>query len=199
MSLKNSKQVQLLFILAFSLFMYGCGTTSMNVLQDYKLKPDDNKGLVIISTSWISAAPFEKVAFMPGLSKTVTNNINEAMGNILNVNNTFIEHDFTDPPGYFYIMELEAGSYEVFHKTMMVNSIRFDVIPGEIVYIGGLEFRYILGCMQTPGTGCEPDKYNYVVPAVTNQWDRDKALMQQRLKNYKPDSVNIRLANIQKD
>ena len=121
-------------------------------------------------------------------------------GHVLNVRNPLISPDFTDPPGYFYIMKLEAGTYEIVHAGLMKEIIRFEMGEREIVYVGELQFRLIPGCgtyVKLPG--CKPNVDNAVVPTVNNRWDRDKNLTRERLKNYGTDSVTVRLAKVFKD
>jgi hypothetical protein len=169
----------------------GCGSTTMGVSPDFEFRPNDSHGLVVVSTRWIT--PSKRHGFMPHVRRTPARNINEKMGTVLNVINSFIKPDFTNPPGYFYVMKLEAGKYEI-SSPEMLKAIYFDVPAREIVYIGELEFRHVLGCNQAPGPGCKPNMDNHVVHRVHNQWQRDKKLLPQRLKHFRADSVIVRLA-----
>lgn len=182
---------QIFFILALAAITTGCGTTSMSVSKNFMFKSNDSHGLVIISTKWISPLDSQ---FMPAMRRIPISNADDFFGHVLNVKNMLITPDFTNPPGYFYITKLEAGTYAISSANTMKDSIRFIVNAGEIVYAGELEFRHVIGCKHISRPGCEPDVESYVVSSVNNRWDRDKDLTRERLKNYSTDLVTVRLA-----
>lgn len=167
----------------------GCASALHSVPSDFKFDDQSNYGLVIASTKWLDPGDRNFDAYVrkyPGFHVHTP----------FLVRNTFLKRDFENPPGYFYIKKFEAGSYHIYHPELMtVSEIHFDVKPGEIVYIGELEFRPVFDCGDGPKRNdCVGGYINAVVPSVKNRWERDKELTKQRLLNYSVDSVVTRLA-----
>ena len=169
----------------------GCSSTSQGVSADYKFEPNDSHGIIVVSTRWVSST--KRPGFAPHINRIPARNLDEKMGTVLNVHNAFIEADFQNPPGYFYVMKFDAGTYEISSNEVKKN-IRFEVTPGKVTYIGELEFSNVLGCLDYNVKGCEPNIYSYVVYKIRNEWPRDEQLLRKRLKHYPAGNVLVRLA-----
>ena len=169
----------------------GCSSTSQGVSQDFEFTPDDGHGLMVVSTRWIS--PTKRPGFAPHVRRNPARNLGEKMGLPLNVHNAFIEPDFTDPPGYLYVMKFKPGTYEIISNELKKN-LRFEVEAGKAVYIGELEFRQVLGCLDFHAEGCVPDVYSHVVYTIRDEWTRDEQMLRQRLAHYPAGGVMVQLA-----
>ncbi|KPJ91386.1 MAG: hypothetical protein AMS18_08800 [Gemmatimonas sp. SG8_17] len=191
MSRKAIIRVALLAALAGLGTITGCSSTSQGVSADFEFTPDDSHGLMVVSTRWIS--PTKRPGFGPHVRRNPARNLDEKMGTVLNVHNAFIEPDFTNPPGYFYVMKFKPGTYEIISNELKEN-LRFEVEAGKAVYIGELEFRQVLGCLDFNAKGCVPDVYSHVVYTVRDEWERDEPLLRKRLTHYPAGGVMVRLA-----
>lgn len=90
------------------------------------------------------------------------------------------EHDCQDPPGYLSIREVNAGHHTIYRLAPLHSlSTPFEVEAGKAVYLGEVHVR-ISGCDSLPAR---------VFIEVTDQWERDGRLFQQRVKNLRSEDV----------
>jgi len=82
--------------------------------------------------------------------------------------------------GRLFAVELEVGTYEIYQLDTTGNilihmqPVRFDVRPGEIIYLGNLHVRF---CLYTPNRRAYRSYVNGGIPSVQNEAQRDLALL----------------------
>lgn len=77
-------------------------------------------------------------------------------------------------------MELTAGTYEIYQldapgKLLIhLQPLRFEVRPGEILYLGNLHVRY---CLYTPDRRAYRSYVNGGIPSIRDEAQRDLPLL----------------------
>jgi hypothetical protein len=162
----------ILAVLAVSL----AACTTARVSEEYSFENGTNEALAVFSTRLNDGCG----GSMNSVSlnyEGITGNGREAGAFLLT--NPLIEHDFTDPPGYFHIRKFHAGEYRFTRlaKTSMAGSFRgrndlnimFRVAPGKLYYLGEL-------IVDMP----DCSRFNL---RISDQRQRDGALFDKRMKN----------------
>lgn len=183
--LRKPIHIYLLSLLGFTLT--ACSSAHLSVSNSFEFYPDDNNGLVIVSTRLIDNCG-QVGNFLPRIFKVG----GSPFGRPLNVKNALIKPDIIEPPGQFYVQEYEAGKYTLGNISVTGLTLparhsenpamlQFTVRAREAVYIGELEFTISKGC-------------GMVWVNINNHWKRDKFLFRERIEKISPDSVSMRLA-----
>ncbi|MCY1021935.1 hypothetical protein [Pyxidicoccus sp. MSG2] len=159
-----------------------CGGPSLynvsNTGSDFHFSERLENGLIIISTRFISdcgSLDDRSVA----LQYVDDSYARKRMGTIP-VSDPFREKDFQDPPGYLSIMEVIAGQHRIEQLSPYPYGVYapFEVEAGKAIYLGEVHVR----------RSCHSDPKGLVIQ-VTDQWERDGKLFEQRMKNLRSEDV----------
>jgi hypothetical protein len=181
-----------LFEVALAVLMCtGCASTRDSARYDadadYRPAEHPGKGLVIVSTRlstdcrkgenpsarlWYRDSPFV-----------------QRPTSVIPVNDPVVEQAFQAPPGHFSVKELFEGKYQVqqleIRRTPHITKdteIPFEVETGKAVYLGEIHVKL---------THC--DSIPVITTVVSDQWERDSKLFEQKMKNVRADEVVKRL------
>ncbi|HEX5513195.1 MAG TPA: hypothetical protein VFY81_02275 [Gammaproteobacteria bacterium] len=160
-------------LVACCVFLAGCATTPEGIAKGYWRK-DKNKGLVVYSTRLDSRCRSgTKLLNLGAEGLTLTG---KRVLRLLAVDNVFMKHAFTSPPGYHFVQAWDAGEYGLTTSGSLLSfeqpahkefDVFFHVEPGVIQYLG--EFYVEM-----------PDCFSYRV-SVQDQFARDAQLLDQRM------------------
>jgi hypothetical protein len=171
------------FLVMSALFGIACGPSRHNVRDvegDFSFAERPENGLIIISTRLSSDCKHGEDSLVA--IHYVDDSYTLKRTGSIPVGDPFREHDIKDPSGYFSIREVNAGPH-AFCRLMPFGSwpenIPFEVKAGKAVYLGELHV-HISGC------GSGPTKFAI---NVTDQWERDGRLFQQRLETLRSEDV----------
>lgn len=178
-----------------ALLCAACGTpsyTTKNVESDYRFEKRPGSGLVIISTRVSSECEMPEGHSKPQMMlHYVDDSFAEKKTGVIPVMDWYLQPDFQDPPGYLSVRELRAGQHYLINDLVVYgdqpndpwNRTPFTVEEGKAVYLGEVLFRF---------SRCLPGAHPKQV-IISNQWERDGELLQQRMKHVRPEDVVIRL------
>ncbi|HRE17991.1 MAG TPA: hypothetical protein PLW86_13150 [Rhodocyclaceae bacterium] len=145
---------------------------------DGEYRFSDGYGLVAISTRIDNRCAM--TLFSSGAINFYALNGNRTSGLFL-LDNSLVQRDFENPPGYFFVRSLPEGDYRLsnisFHGYISRKplDIPFSVTAGKTKYLG--EFS-----VDVPNC----NGFNY---RVTDQWERDQNIFRTRVTNLPPASV----------
>lgn len=171
--------VATLFVLGFT----GCSGSRQVVDANYTFADQPEQGLIIASTRLIhdcagGALPSATLVY-------VDESFSNSKWGELPINSPFLESDFENPPGHFFVKELPAGPHQLKHLGVhlgkaMTKSLRipFKVEPGKAIYLGELNVVF---------TNC--DAFPSVELRVKDAWERDSQLYQKQMKNLRSEDV----------
>lgn len=176
-------------LLAVSVLMgAACGGPARHnvsdVDQDYQLSERSKNGLVIVSTRYSTDCKHGKNASASFHYEDEDYGSAKGRG-VIPVGDPFREPEFQAPPGYLVIKELRAGPHHI-RKLAPLNhdlSTTFEVEAGKAIYLGEWHVQV---------SDCDSD-FAKVALQVTDQWERDGKLVEQRMKNLRSDEVAKRL------
>lgn len=161
--------IRLLVMCLAAVFCASC--KSLHTVEgDYRFADHPGYGLVVISTridNRCATAGFKSGAL------EFSSTDGKKTGLFL-LDNTFIERDFQNPPGYFFVRSLPQGEYRIlglsFHGYRSSNEIgrTFTVASEKTTYLG--EFS-----VEVPN--CKRFTYR-----VTDMWERDEQLLKKRVR-----------------
>jgi hypothetical protein len=178
----EEKRMRSRWLLAMSASLgIACGPGRHNVRDvegDFSFSESPKNGLFIISTRLSSDCKHGENSSVA--LDYVDDSYTLKRTGVIPVGDPFREHDFQDPPGYLSIREVNAGHHTLCQLTHL-NRLRtpFEVEEGKAVYLGEVHVR-ISGCDSLPAK---------VAIEVTDQWERDGQLFQQRVKNLRSEDV----------
>ncbi|WP_164020278.1 hypothetical protein [Pyxidicoccus trucidator] len=181
-----------LFVVAVPVLMaVGCGGTSSHTVKDvgadYRLSEHPEQGLVIVSTRFSTDC---KNGENPSAALEYEDSVymRRSTG-VIPVNDLHLAHDFQAPPGHFSVKALNEGAYQIRrlsigHIMPITKETRtpFEVEAGTAIYLGEVHFKL---------TNCGP--FPSITTQVTDQWERDSQLLQQKMKNIRAEEVVKRL------
>jgi hypothetical protein len=166
-------------LIALSAALMSAGCKSIHTAPanfDFKATPD--VGLAIISTRIDSRCN----TVVAGAAIEYRSEVDGSIGVIL-MDNSFVQRDFEDPPGYLFAKPLKPGMY-VLGKLTIPNrravhplGLDFTVQQGRATYLG--EFS-----IQVPD--CTSFRYS-----VANQWERDAAMIRNKYPNVRIEDVDV--------
>lgn len=135
-------------LLPLLLLVGGCSTASQNpgVGDNYSFSQEKDEGLVVISTSYTND---NCTGLLPPVVTTYFYSTSGSnFSRQIAINNPLIINDFENPPGYFFVLNVPAGSYRFASLEMLAGSTKysgqlpnfspFSVAAGQVVYIGQL-------------------------------------------------------------
>ncbi|NMO15917.1 hypothetical protein HPC49_24235 [Pyxidicoccus fallax] len=170
----------------------GCAGNRGNTFSDadshYRFAEHPEQGLVIVSTRFSTDC---KEGENPSATLKFEDSVymHQSMGEIP-VNDLHRPPDFQAPSGHFTVKALYEGTYQfrrlsIGHITPINKETRtpFEVEPGKAVYLGEIHVKL---------ANCGP--FPTITTVVTDQWERDRKLFEQKMKNVPAKEVVKRLA-----
>lgn len=146
--------------LAFCALLVLAGCTSsnnhINIREDFALSEDSGSGVVVASVTYSGSFSGYSVYFREVADHATTGKLQIGSGMTM-VPPGMMEWDIERPGlrGNVFTIELPAGEYEVFKysassgyahgSTRNPISIKFDVVPGEVTYLGNFLFKRTAG------------------------------------------------------
>ena len=131
--------MKLITLLTCLTILSGC--SSFKVSDDFAFGPNSREGIIVVSTR-----SDDKCRGFSNSSSITFTGKEKPFG--LFLENSFIPNDFNNPPGYFNIQKVAAGTYKLqsLHKTGVMTGIldlskyNISVVikPGKIHYLGEL-------------------------------------------------------------
>lgn len=180
------KQIITLFA-ALSL-LSGCAG-GLKVSDDYTFGAKGNEGIIVASTRTDDKCRGFSNSSSIGFQGDASTG-NKAAGFFLE--NSFMKNDFNNPPGYFQMIKLPAGTYTFnrLYKTGVMEGslpldqfkISFTVKPGKVHYLGEIH-------------GDIPD-CNTVVMTVKDQRKRDGMLFDKKMKRLKSSDFDYQILKV---
>ena len=159
---------------ALALALLGTSCRGMLEVNDhYRFDEHPGKGLVVAST---------RISSECGNDATVDFESDRGEPGTFTFQNAYATPDFTDPTGFFWVMELPPGRYKL--KRLRLGTkyssrspidATFTVREGETAYLGELQMQ-VVGCT----------RFDF---RVADRWDRDEALFAKKMKNVTAASV----------
>ena len=177
-----------IIILASLAILSGCAG-GVKVGDDFAFGAQGREGVIVVSTRTDDQCR--------GISNSssLTFKGDAATGNKtagLFLENSFISNDFNNPPGYFLMLKLPAGTYtftSLYKTGVMEGSLPLDrfkasftVKPGKVHYLGEIH-------------GDIPD-CKTVVMSVKDQRKRDAALFDKKMKRLKSSDFDYQILKV---
>lgn len=165
-----------------------CGTVGTRISGEYIFNPEDNMGLVAVSSSII-----DNCGKVGGMHSYIRKMNETYGGSPLIARNFLMSPDFDTPYGHFFVFELPPGQYTITGASVTGFSlglkyshkdsgISFVVKPDTTTYVGEVEYTVSKGC-------------GYYTSRLKNSWKRDRKLFIERVPNINPDSVKLQILN----
>lgn len=170
-------------VLALIVLLNGC----VAVPSGYSFTPTSSDGVVVLSTRLADDCGGSLVTAMINYEGLVDNRIERGW---FLMAHGMIKPEFADPPGYFHVRPLRAGTYRftTFRRTSTKGTfesddwdVRFRVEPGETIYLGEVHAT-LDGCWR-------------VNMEVNDERSRDGTLFDQKMKTLKSSAFEYRLAD----
>ncbi len=176
-------------VIVLPVLLIGC-SFNKQVHDDFKIDPNSNEGLVVLSTRLYDGCVGGKNSADLDVIRLTNNNVELAAE--FKLQHEFTEFDFKNPPGYFYIRRYKAGDYRITNYTLGGHGgsyrskknldINFHVAPGKIHYLGEIFVDV-------------PDCSKFKVK-VTDQRDRDAAIFDKKMKNLNSKMFDYQILKI---
>jgi hypothetical protein len=175
------------------LLLSGC---IRSVSPDFELKPDSSRGVIVVSLTASGRIPGELLFYVrpQGDTASLQGRSIQVFGPTKGIVDWPILKSGNppdQPPGRLAILELAPGQYEFYRWSGIVGgfvqqnvkpfSYRFEVRPGEVVYLGTLHLN-------------RPNDQKYTV-TTGDRRDRDFPLLEKKLPNVPPEKIATRLLN----
>jgi hypothetical protein len=167
----------LVLVAALALASASC-SGAHSVPGSYRLGANPGTGLVVLSTR------IHKVREVCRTGSSVSVGFSSGpRSHSLDIGGLFAAADLEDPPGYFFVRELPAGTYTLDYIEMDGSRSpkpldrSFRVIEGKAVYLGEFRVTVLPSCRE-------------VTFAVTDRWlTQDRQLFASRMANIDPQVV----------
>lgn len=181
----------IIYALAVVGLLSGCTSGSQSVKKDFSFENNSKTGLMVVSTRFKPNSNCLKPMNTLVLSYKGFGKESEAglSNSILNVKNPMISYDFENPNGYFYVHEVQPGSYHFrgVHfmggegAPAMLSGFEFNIKANEVNYLGEVVVD-IQGCGKNPGD-------TTAALTFSDRTERDKHLFSERIPNVTSEFV----------
>jgi hypothetical protein len=159
-------------VLALALLGTSC-RGMLEVHDHYRFEEHPGKGLVVVST---------RISSECGNDASVDFESDKGDPGTFLFQNGLVAPDFTDPPGFFWVMQLPPGRYKL--KRLRLGSKYSSRSPIDAVFTVKEGQTFYLGELQMQVVGCSRFDFR-----VVDRWDRDEGLFAKKMKNVTAASV----------